>query len=244
MQIPFVGFQAIHSSEHMASHGIFILLQVYMFVGFIRQYIGEAGFKFLSRIFITGTVVMLFLAFFFMFITGRTKWSGRSMTLLDPTYAKKYIPIIASVSEHQATTWSSYFFDLHYLMVFSPVGLWYCFKKPNYGKIFIGIYVVLSVYFASVMIRLLLVMAPAACIAGGIGVSHTMRFLTKSIRISLLGEDKEKRGKKPKTRLPAVIAIMGLLMLASFISTYVLHSNFTGAEAYASPSIIMSSKDR
>lgn len=27
------------------------------------------------------------------------------MTLLDPTYAKKYIPIIASVSEHQATTW-------------------------------------------------------------------------------------------------------------------------------------------
>jgi dolichyl-diphosphooligosaccharide--protein glycosyltransferase len=35
-----------------------------------------------------------------MLITGKTKWSGRSMTLLDPTYAKKYIPIIASVSEH------------------------------------------------------------------------------------------------------------------------------------------------
>lgn len=93
------------------------------------------------------------------------------MTLLDPTYAKKYIPIIASVSEHQATTWSSYFFDLHYLMIFTPVGLWYCYKKPNYGKIFAGIYVVLSVYFASVMIRLLLVMAPAACVVGGIGVS-------------------------------------------------------------------------
>lgn len=28
MQIPFVGFQAIHSSEHMASHGVFIFLQV------------------------------------------------------------------------------------------------------------------------------------------------------------------------------------------------------------------------
>jgi len=47
-------------------------------------------------------------------------------------------------------------------MVFSPIGLYYCFKNPNEGKIFIGIYVVLSVYFASVMVRLLLVMAPAA----------------------------------------------------------------------------------
>ena len=26
MLIPFVGFQAIHSSEHMASHGVFIFL--------------------------------------------------------------------------------------------------------------------------------------------------------------------------------------------------------------------------
>lgn len=56
-------------------------------------------------------------------------------------------------------------------MFFMPVGLWYCFKNPNYGKIFAGMYVVLAVYFASVMIRLLLVLAPAACIVGGIGVS-------------------------------------------------------------------------
>ena len=124
--------------------------------------------------FLITTLSVIFLGLIFLFITGRTKWSGRSMTLLDPTYAKKYsenyfrvrffllyIPIIASVSEHQATTWSSYFFDLHYLMFFSPVGLWYCFKNPNFGKIFAAIYVVLSVYFASVMIRLLLVMAPA-----------------------------------------------------------------------------------
>lgn len=32
--------------------------------------------------------------------------------MLDPTYAKNHIPIIASVSEHQPTTWSSYYFDL------------------------------------------------------------------------------------------------------------------------------------
>lgn len=63
-------------------------------------------------------------------ITGKMKWSGRSLSLLDPTYAKKYIPIIASVSEHQPTTWASFFFDLHYLLVFAPVGFYYCFTDP------------------------------------------------------------------------------------------------------------------
>jgi len=43
---------------------------------------------------------LFFLVFVFVSVTGMTRWSGRSLTLLDPTYAKKYIPIIASVSEH------------------------------------------------------------------------------------------------------------------------------------------------
>lgn len=109
--------------------------------------------------------------FILLLLLGQTKWSGRSMTLLDPTYAKKYIPIVASVSEHQATTWGSYFFDIHFPIFFAPVGLFYIYKTRTHNSIFIAIYTVLSVYFASVMIRLLLVFAPAACISAAIGVN-------------------------------------------------------------------------
>ena len=42
--------------------------------------------------------------------------AGRSLSLLDPTYASKYIPIIASVSEHQPPTWSSYFTDINVMV--------------------------------------------------------------------------------------------------------------------------------
>ena len=42
--------------------------------------------------------------------------AGRSLSLLDPTYASKYIPIIASVSEHQPPAWTSYFTDLNVLV--------------------------------------------------------------------------------------------------------------------------------
>merc|ERR1711936_984586 len=49
-------------------------------------------------------------------------WTGRFYSLLDPSYAKNNIPIIASVSEHQPTTWSSFYFDLQMLvLVLAPV---------------------------------------------------------------------------------------------------------------------------
>ncbi len=53
-------------------------------------------------------------AYILLHTTQVAPWTGRFWTLLDPTYAKKFIPIIASVAEHQPTTWASYFFDTHF----------------------------------------------------------------------------------------------------------------------------------
>jgi len=41
MQIPFVRFLALTSSEHMASHGVFIIVQFYQFSKFAGKYIGQ-----------------------------------------------------------------------------------------------------------------------------------------------------------------------------------------------------------
>ena len=171
MQIPFVQFLALTSSEHMASHGVFILVQFYQFIQFAKNYVGEENLSRLLKFALIGLSIALGAGFILLLLLGQTKWSGRSMTLLDPTYAKKYIPIVASVSEHQATTWSSYFFDIHFAIFFAPVGLYYIYNNRANNIVFIGIYTVLSVYFASVMIRLLLVFAPAACVSAAIGIS-------------------------------------------------------------------------
>jgi dolichyl-diphosphooligosaccharide--protein glycosyltransferase len=143
--------------------------------------------KVLAKFAMSVFTALFFLIFVFISITGLTRWSGRSLTLLDPTYAKKYIPIIASVSEHQPTSWSSYFFDLQHLMVFMPVGFYFCLnEKLTYGKLFIAIYGVLATYFSCVMIRLMLVLAPACCILAGIGISELFRVAGKGIREMLL----------------------------------------------------------
>jgi len=39
MQIPFVQFLALTSSEHMASHGVFIIVQIYQFIRFVKKFV-------------------------------------------------------------------------------------------------------------------------------------------------------------------------------------------------------------
>lgn len=109
-------------------------------------------------------------------------WTGRFYSLLDPTYAKDHIPIIASVSEHQPTAWSSFMFDFHILLFLFPAGLYFCFKRLSDATIFIVMYGLTSMYFAGVMVRLILVATPAVCLISAIAVSATIKNLTQLLR--------------------------------------------------------------
>ena len=75
------------------------------------------------------------------------------------------------MSEHQPTTWFSFFFDLHILACVFPVGLWYCIKNVNDERVFIILYAVSAVYFAGVMVRLMLTLTPCVCVLSAIAFS-------------------------------------------------------------------------
>jgi dolichyl-diphosphooligosaccharide--protein glycosyltransferase len=69
-----------------------------------------------------------------------------------------------------------------------------------------GMYGVLATYFSCVMIRLMLVLAPAVCIISAIAISEILRKASKSIRIWLTqgGEESEAstaEAKKDKTKV-------------------------------------------
>ena len=247
MQIPFVGLQAINSSEHLASHIVFVFLQVYVLSNWVRDNLGETKFRNLAKVALGVAISLLVLYALYVTLTGKMKWTLRSLSLLDPTYAKKHIPIIASVSEHQPTTWSSFFFDLHFLTVFTTLGLYFLCMEYNEGKLFAALYGVLSVYFASVMVRLLLVLAPALCVIAGIGLSETIhRF---ALHITHFKEwydyhnaPKSAKPPKPQHGYPLEISLMVLLGIAAMTVFYIAHCVWVGSEAYSSPTIIMASK--
>lgn len=189
MQIPFVGFQPVRTSEHMAAAGVFFLITAYSFLKYIQSFISKSEMKVVFFGAITAIAALVFSSVVLLTYAGYiAPWSGRFYSLWDTGYAKIHIPIIASVSEHQPTTWFSFFFDLHLLVSTFPVGLWYCIKYVNDERVFIILYAITASYFAGVMVRLMLTLTPVVCVLSAIAFSECFSYCLK--------DDEDDKGKK------------------------------------------------
>ncbi|KAG9406540.1 oligosaccharyl transferase stt3 subunit [Aphanomyces cochlioides] len=181
MQVPFVGFNVIQKAETVGSHGVFCGLQVFAFgkwmLGLLGKHIQQL--RVLVQRIGLGIVSFLAVSVLLLQLTGKLQWTGRSLTLLDPTYASKYIPIIASVSEHQPSSWAVFYMAFGPSLVLAPLGTYFLFEQEQItaSTMFIMIYATFSWYFAGVMNRLVLTLAPAACIVAAIGISNLLDVL-------------------------------------------------------------------
>ena len=72
--------------------------------------------------------------------------------------------------------------------------MYYCFKKLTDANIFIIMYGVTSIYFAGVMVRLMLVLAPVMCILSGIGISAILCIYARNAEPESKEDKKNKRG--------------------------------------------------
>lgn len=240
MQISFVGFQPVQSSEHMAAFGVFGLCQIHAFLDYLRSKLSTKQFETLFKLLAIVVGVAALIAGGVLTFMGKiSPWTGRFYSLLDPSYAKNNIPIIASVSEHQPTAWSSFYFDLQLLVFLFPVGLYFCFSKLNDQNIFIILYGVTSIYFAGVMVRLMLVLAPVMCVLSGIAVSSVLSLYVRNLEY--LDTTKAKKAKKMDPSYPVKGEIAGfvVLMMTFFLVTYTFHCTWVTSEAYSSPSIVL-----
>lgn len=180
MQVPVINFQVIRSSEHLASLAVFVGIQLIALVSAIRAVTSKSQFKTILKFGITALSLAIGIFLVVGLATGMiSPWTGRFATLLDPTYAKKHSPIIASVAEHQPTAWASFFFDLQWLVFFFPVGLYFIFENLSDGNIFLILYAITSVYFVGVMVRLMLVLAPIASIMSSIAIARFLDLISK-----------------------------------------------------------------
>ncbi|XP_052872596.1 dolichyl-diphosphooligosaccharide--protein glycosyltransferase subunit STT3A isoform X2 [Anopheles cruzii] len=250
MQISFVGFQPVQSSEHMLAFGVFGLCQLHGLVDYVRSVVSKEHFDTLFRALVISIATVAALLGLVLTVTGKiSPWTGRFYSLLDPSYAKNHIPIIASVSEHQPTSWSSFYFDLQILVFLFPAGLYFCFAKLTDANIFIILYGVTSIYFAGVMVRLMLVLAPVMCILSGIAVSQLMMKYIRNVDVggSVTGKSASSRKAKARayeqqTPVKPEVAIGFVLLVTFLLVTYTFHCTWVTSEAYSSPSIVLSAR--
>lgn len=198
MNIPVIGFNAVLMSEHFASFFVFGLLHVVLLVQYTKKCLTPEAFNAAKRATLTfGAVVasaFVLIVVSYVAASPTFGWTGRSLSLLDPTYASKYIPIIASVSEHQPPNWSMYFTDLHVAALLAPAGLIICFMPLTDTSLFLALYGVTAVYFSGVMVRLMLVLAPAVCCLSGLALSEALSYLSQSLVVAADESEKSRTG--------------------------------------------------
>lgn len=263
MQVPFVGFLPIRSSDHMAALGVFGLLNLVAFFDYLRNQL--PGKQFQTLLLALGGLIfaILFGGLIVLTVTGViAPWSGRFYSLWDTGYAKIHIPIIASVSEHQPTAWPNFYFDLNLLIWAFPAGVYMCFLKLRDEHVFVVIYAVFASYFAGVMVRLMLTLTPIVCCAAALALSHVINTYAQidspaddaSANAPTEGNSPAKPAKTATN--PSLKATRGKLvgiystlskavvtsMTTSFLLLFVAHCTWVTSNAYSSPSVVLASR--
>ena len=222
MTVPFVSHQPIDTSEHMGAMLVFTVFQAARIYRELQKTVSTSTLKRI-RLYVAGAAV-LGLAVASVLMRGKVvPWAGRFYSLWDTSYAKKHIPIIASVSEHQPTAWGTFFLDLHLLMALSPIGYYFGIKDQwsagnEAAAVFLALYGVTASYFAAVMVRLILTLSPIVCISAALGLSRMVS-----------------SGRGPVQKLSLGVSFLGLTLM------FLWHCCFVTHNAYSSPSIILSS---
>ena len=264
MQIPFVGFLPIRSSEHMSALGVFGLIQLVAFVDWVRAQLPSKQFQTLLRALVLVIFVVAFGGLVLLTVTGViAPWSGRFYSLWDTGYAKIHIPIIASVSEHQPTAWPAFFFDLNMLIWLFPAGVYMCFRELKDEQVFVVIYAVLASYFSGVMVRLMLTLTPIVCVAAAIALSQILD--TYMVATSPDEETSKTNGsangsttikdkvasatdslRSTKSPLVGIYSYLSKSVITGAVTAYlllfVLHCTWVTSNAYSSPSVVLASK--
>ncbi|KAI1369493.1 glycosyltransferase family 66 protein [Xylaria arbuscula] len=260
MQIPFVGFLPVRTSEHMPALGIFGFLQLVAFLEYVRSAVPSRQFQTFLYVGLGGIFGVGLLGLVGLTAGGYiAPWSGRFYSLWDTGYAKIHIPIIASVSEHQPTAWPAFFFDLNLLIWLFPAGVYMCFQRLEDEHVFIIVYALFGSYFAGVMVRLMLTLTPVVCVAAAIAASQLLdtylQYKSPEVVESKEEESTDGTAKKAskqgslRSASQPVVGIYNVLSKAFiagamtlFLLIFVQHCTWVTSNAYSSPSVVLASR--
>jgi len=210
VNVPRLGFKFLKSTEVFAVLGVFILLCTYESVRYIRT----AKMK---TVFII--VFLAFCAFSFLMLS----WLGyiapihqKYLSVLNPATR---IAFVQSVQEHRPAAWGSFYYDIGIGAFFMPVGLFFAARNPTNRNIFLIIFGLTAVYFASSMIRLTLLLAPAISLLWALALVQLLRpFITIMKEVPAIPMRKTRFATHVgKEFSGALIIVMFLLLTFTFV---------------------------
>ena len=209
--VPFIDDKLFKKPEHFLIYVIFILVQMWGLFTLLRYCTKKESYNSIvvASIMILPLFVLIFITL--SLSTGLISgFSGRLMQMFDPAYASKHIPIIASVAEHQTTSWGSYFYNCGVIVIFLPVGCYFILKQGINHKtepqFLLVIFALSTLYFAAIMVRLLSIFSLALVYVVGIGIEEILRasfalIKYKGTKYDKLPDEERKCSNEPKSNI-------------------------------------------
>ena len=100
--------------------------------------------------------------------------TGKFVTVLDP-FIRAASPLVDSVAEQRISAWGNLYLEFGIAILFFILGLYFVLRNPTNRNIFLLLFAVTGLYFASSMIRLLVLFAPVFAIIAGIGLISILK---------------------------------------------------------------------
>lgn len=175
IQIPKVGFTFLRSAAMILPSITFITLLLREALANIRTVRGKMLFT--SGLVLSGTLALM-TALGYGLIAGL---SGRVYSVINP-YLRGADPLVMSVGEHIFTSWALLYYEFQTLVLLAPLGIYFMMRRLRDVDIFMLIAGFSSLYFASSMIRVTLLLSPSFSILGGIGLVSFLKPFTIMIK--------------------------------------------------------------
>ncbi len=143
---------------------------------------------------------------------------GKFMNVINPFFRLDQ-RIFASVAEHLPSPWASFYQTLLILIIFFPLGMYFLYSRGRDEDLFLLLFGATAVYFTGSMIRLSLILAPAAAILAAVAVNGILAPFAKVVTQQSVFERRRFRMSSSLTTEHAIaaFAFLGLILSVNII---------------------------
>jgi len=174
IMVPRTGGKFINDLEGLAPIGMVAFLVLFSILQNLSRNLSPEAFKNVIVVGFAAIAVTLGGIFTILVATGVIDNIGdKFVSVLLPT-VRNDLPLIDSVSEHLPLAWGSLYSNLSTLVFFIPVGIFFALRNPTEKNIFILVFGLVTIYFSGSMVRLMLILAPAAAILTALAIDNLL----------------------------------------------------------------------
>lgn len=213
-KVPYIGFGYLTSAAVLPVAAVFIVL---LAAELLRNNITIKS----KLTMVIAALVIIVGAFLALWLTGSlSDIAGKFVTVIDP-FIRSSSPLIDSVAEQRISAWGNLYTEFGITILFFLVGMYFTLRNPTNRNVFLLLFSATGLYFASSMIRLLVILAPAFAIIAAIGIMGLTKpfFALLQEAPGSLAKSKRRLARVSKEYSGIALLVIFMLLVSAFAFT-------------------------